>query len=515
MNNNPFTPEQTELLDHFAQRMRFVHLVTALIQRPRPERIRSTIPDDHQLTNVVLAVLVFIMDRTLRDDARCTMADVEEFLAQLCPRLGLELDEYDSLTRYLLVTVLQNGGRIREYPVIDTEQGGFSAKTLQLITEEQGSYQLTDDVYEFLFRTRELDSEYEFSVTRFKIQESLKRSRYQDALAQSRELINRIRSMKRNMDSFLFRCRENIATVPIDEFERVMHRVHALLEEEEEPLTTIQKLSVKKLEQLREEALSGGKGVQEAQNAVREIIENVAVTIQEQRSLLNRRSGLAQQYQQLVRDQMAFRSFQHFSMEEELLRPYWTMEEGDEALGRFASFLFYPLTRPQLRPLFSLENLYAPQNHSEERAEREGLILKAEESAMEQRQRQRDERHRDIVSTLFACAGSRRRFTLEEYWSSLSPEQQNRLSEGNALLMVMLQLYELGTVSVEQWQETEQTVFEPGGEFELGWCLSQLPEELLQIRAIHVSNSEESCQLPLPGEEKCFRVTNFVFEVDR
>ena len=509
-----FTPEQLELLDHFSQRMRFVHLVTALIQRPRPERIRSTISDDNQLTNVVLAVLVFLMDRTLRDDERCTMADVEEFLSQLCPRLGLELEEYATLTRYILVTVLQNGGRLREYPVIDTEHGGFSMSSLQLVTEEQGSYQLTDDVYEFLFRTRELDSEYEFSVTRFKLQESLKRSRYQDALAQSRELINRIRSMKRNMDSFLFRCRENIATVPIDEFEGVMHRVHALLEEEEEPLLIIRTLAEKKLEQLREEALTGGNGVQEARRAVEEIIGNVGVTIQEQRSLLNRRSGLAQQYQQLVRDQMAFRSFQRFSMEEELLRPYWTMEEGDEALGRFASFLLCPLTRPQLRPLFSLENLYAPQSQTAQRGEREGLLLQSEENVLEQRQQERNQRHRDIISTLFTFAGAHRQFTLEDYWRSLNPEQQRELCGGNALLMVMLQLYELGTVSVEQWRESEQTVFEPGGEFELGWCLSQLPEELLNLRAIHVFNSEESCQLPLPGEGRRFQVTNFAFEVE-
>jgi hypothetical protein len=184
-------------------------------------------------------------------------------------------------------------------------------------------------------------------------------------------------------------------------------------------------------------------------------------------------------------------------------------------LSRFAGFLFCPLTRPQIRPLFSLENLYAPQNRSEEHTEREGLVLKAEESALEHLQRQRDERHRDIISTLVAYAETHRRFTLEDYWRSLSPEQQKTLCKGNALLMVMLQLYELGTVSVEQWRESEQTVFEPGGEFELGWCLSQLPEELLKIRAIHVSNSEESCQLPLEGEEKCFRVTNFIFEVDR
>ena len=506
--------EHRELLDHFSQRMRFVNLVTCLTQRTKPEHIRSAIPDDNQLTNLILAVLVFIMDRTLRYDARCTLADVERFLSELCPCLGLEQEDYKPLARYIVVTVLQNGGRLWEYPVIDPEQGGFAPTTLQLITEEKGCYQLTDDVYEFLFRTREMDSEYEFSVTRFKLQESLKRSRYQDALAQSRELINRIRSMKRSMESFLFRCRENIATVPIDEFERVIKRVHALLEEEEEPLLTIQSLSQQRLEQIEADRRFDQNSLREAQQAIREIIGNISLTIQEQRSLINRRTGLAHQYDQLVRDQMSFRSFQHFSMEEELLRPFWTMGAEDASLGMFANYLLFPLSVPQLRPFFSLESLYAPQSQTGERRGQEGVLLQSEESELEALQAQRNRRHREIITTLFAYGAEHPRFTLSEYWNSLSQEQREELCQGNALLMVFLQLYELGTVSVTQWQESQETVFEPQGEFELSWCLSQLPEELLRLRELRIFNDEETCELSLTAGEKKILITNFVLEVD-
>lgn len=509
-----FSPQMAQLLDHFSQRMRFVNLVTCLTQRTKPEHIRTAVPDDNHLTNLILAVLVFIMDRTLRYDARCTLADVERFLSELCPSLGLEQEGYAPLARYILVTVLQNGGRLWEYPVIDPEQGGFAPTTFQLITEEKGCYQLTDDVYEFLFRTREIDSEYEFSVTRFKLQESLKRSRYQDALAQSRELINRIRSMKRNMERFLFRCRENIATVPIDEFERVMKRVHALLEEEEEPLLTIQSLSQQRLEELEADRRADRDTLWEAQRAIREIIGNISLTIQEQRSLINRRTGLAQQYDQLVRDQMSFRSFQHFSMEEELLRPFWTMGAEDEALGRFANYLLFPLSAPQLRPFFSLESLYAPQSQTGERKQQEGVLLQSETSELEAVQEERNQRHREIIITLFTYAAAHRRFTLEEYWNSLSEEQRERLCQGNTLLMVLLQLYELGIVNVSAWQESEQTVFEPRGEFELSWCLSQLPEELLRVRELRVLNADETCELLLMAGQKRIVITNFVVEVD-
>lgn len=214
---------------------------------------------------------------------------------------------------------------------------------------------------------------------------------------------------------------------------------------------------------------------------------------------------------------MSFRSFQHFSIEEELLRPFWTMGVEDTVLGDFARFLFFPFSKPQLPSFFSLESLYTPQSATGERKQQEGVLLQSEESELETLQKERNHRHQEIITTLFAYGIEHPRFTLEEYWNGLGEELRERLCGGNALLMVMLQLYELGTVSVTEWQESEETVFEPRGEFELSWCLSRLPEELLRIRELRISNSEETCELHLSDGERgrTIRITNFVLEVDR
>jgi hypothetical protein len=136
---------------------------------------------------------------------------------------------------------------------------------------------------------------------------------------------------------------------------------------------------------------------------------------------------------------------------------------------------------------------------------------------MEGLQKERNERHREIITTLFAYGAGHSRFTLEEYWGELSEEERERVCGGNALLMVLLQLYEMGRVSVREWKESEETVFEPRGEFELSWCLSQLPEDLLAIQELRVYNSEETCELQVRAGEgsKSIRITNFVMEVDK
>ena len=47
----------------------------------------------------------------------------------------------------------------------------FKKMPVRLVNEEKGSYHLTDDVFDFLYRSKEIESELDYSVTRFKMQE--------------------------------------------------------------------------------------------------------------------------------------------------------------------------------------------------------------------------------------------------------------------------------------------------------------------------------------------------------
>ena len=113
--------------------------------------------------------------------------------------------------------------------------------TVRLVNEEKESYYLTDDAFDFLYRSKEIESELDYSVTRFKMQEYMKRKNYSEALSQSRELVARLRNMSRSLDDFMLRCRENITKITVDEYERIIGQFRNLMTDEQKELEDIQK----------------------------------------------------------------------------------------------------------------------------------------------------------------------------------------------------------------------------------------------------------------------------------
>ena len=73
--------ELSELLAGFEKRMKFINIVRCLLDYKYPDHIREMIPDKRILDNMIVAVLVFIKDRTLGTEQTCTIADVERFFA--------------------------------------------------------------------------------------------------------------------------------------------------------------------------------------------------------------------------------------------------------------------------------------------------------------------------------------------------------------------------------------------------------------------------------------------------
>jgi len=297
--------DMTDLLSGFENRMKFINIARAILDYPYRDNIREMIPDRAILDNLTVAVLVFIKERTLGTQQQCTLRDVELFLENIAPILP-ENCKPDSkiLARYLVVDILQNSGLPMEYlTYIDAEER-FSMRTVRLLEEEKGSYHLSDEAFDFLFRSKEIESELDYSVTRFRLKEYMKRDNYTQAVEQSRELISRIRNMKTGMDDFLLRCRENLAAITADAYESVIMRIRKLLNDEEKELTEIQKNAQERMKQLETALLNGinADETEKSRQALREIIRNITTTINEQRSLINKRFQLSVQFEQILKD---------------------------------------------------------------------------------------------------------------------------------------------------------------------------------------------------------------------
>lgn len=120
------------------------------------------------------------------------------------------------------------------------------------------NYQLTDQGYDLLFRTKEVEQEISFTIEELKLRELIKRKNYQKAIGQSANLVQMVRQKKNDIRQFVQKVRENIYEVNIEEFERLVAGTYTLLEEEYSMMSEIREMIVLSEERLKEEENTRG-----------------------------------------------------------------------------------------------------------------------------------------------------------------------------------------------------------------------------------------------------------------
>ncbi|MCF0134172.1 MAG: hypothetical protein HUJ72_09925 [Blautia sp.] len=508
--------EIAELLSGFEKRMKFINIARYLVDYSYKDSIKAMIPDKDILDNIIVAVLVFIKERTLGNEQNCKLEDIADFLDDLSAVLpeGCSVNSSE-LARFIVVDVLQKGGILTNYKVFNSDKEAFEPVPVRLIEEEKGTYHLTDDAFDFLFRSKEIESELDYSVTRFRMAEYMKRDNYAQALDQSRELVAKVRSMKVSMDDFMRRCRENIAKISVDQYETVIARVRNLLETEYEELKTIQENAKERAARLSEAQQSGVdiENVRKHRKALNEIIRNIQLTIEEQRGLINKRMSLSDEYQSILSDSYAMSRYERLNFDKDILAE---LRKGTMPLDIAAAYLLFPLTKPVFENRFSIENFYALQTSIAELEEEEAETLESEAEESDP-VAVRNERYFRICAEFFDYLITRTEFKVSEFVGSLSDKALNEFCEENALPQVILALYSIQKVSVTDWKASEEMIVQPMGEFELSWCLSELPDYCREIDSFTVEKLDRtfSFEVSRDGKKNKISMSDFAIEVKR
>lgn len=481
-----------EFLEGFHQRMQLIGVVDALINR-RNKKVELEHPiGDKEFENLIFSVLVFIMEKTLTEEEECTIKTISVFVEHVLEEYYHYPNAKDQalpVTEYIIKTILQFEGKNTYYPVMNYETKEWKDLRIKLLNEKvedrpQGYvsvYSLTDQGYDFLFRTKEVDNEISFSVEEFKLRELIKRKNYRKALQQSSNLVQMVRQKKRDLEQFIQAARGNIMDLDLTKFDELISSTYKLLQEEYKTLGEIQNMVRRSEGRIREDYEKRGElteDLRKAQMEMKRIVSNLALARKEQAHLINSREGSYKILKSTLEESFQFSTQRRYDFEKEILKP---MERMEEERTKDLWKIFTPLFHVEPYRHLPLSLFYKPQGKLSEEASEDPvgiLVEEMKEDVEKERNEKRSEVYLNILKSMVEEA-EKREGTLDfkTFCEVLqkNPEEFQDLTKENLLFITMLKLYEMETLDVKAFRESDKTFLgNPTGEFNVDALLYQL-----------------------------------------
>lgn len=472
--------------------MQLIGVVDALINRRNKKQELENPIGDKEFENLIFSVLVFIMDKTLTEEEECTLKTISAFVEKILEDYYIYPDAKEMalpITEYIIKTVLQFDGKNTYYPVMNYETREWVQLRIKLLNEKvedrpQGYvsiYSLTDQGYDFLFRTKEVDNELSFSVEEFKLRELIRRKNYKKALSQSNNLVQMVRQKKRDLEQFIQAARGNIHDLDLTKFDELISSIYKLLQEEYKALGEIQNMVRMSEGRIREDYEKHGElteDLKKAQTEMKRIIENLSTARKEQSSLINSREGSYKILKSTLEESFQFTTQKRYDFEQEILLPMEKIsEEGVKNLWK----LFTPLFHVEPYRYLPISLFYKAQGKlsEEESTEGEGILV---DEVKEDVEKEKNEKingiYLRILKSIVEEAGKREgSIDFRTLCGELqkNSEEFNSLMGDNLLFITMLKLYEMETLDVRAFRESDrQFLGNSTGEFNVDALLHQL-----------------------------------------
>lgn len=532
-----------DFLAGFDHRMEIVGVAESIINRRNRNMELEKLFKEQDMVNLVFSVLLFIMEKTLSEDSDCDKENIQRFIGRLLPEyyeLHLNDHELGQLTDYILKNILQNDGMPYHFQTFDYSTGKRKNIRIRLIADQvrevnggyKITYTLTDQGYDFLFRTKEVDQEIQITIEELKLKELIKRKNFKKAHDQSQNLIQMVRQKKKEIQLFMMKIKENIHDVDIEDYEKLMNSTYELLNEEYDLLSEIMEMARKSEEKLRqefEETFHLDESLKKAQYEIRKINQNIKATLSEQRDLILSRQSLSKIYIETIGDSFLYGLENRFDIEEMILKP---MEQHTDRVEHFWK-LVNPLFLPNPPKHLNIRSVYEPQGMIKLQEEEKTSYFEVEDLSEDQEQEKISrinaiyvEILEFLISYVWEKSGDA---TLEEIVAVLREQDSlfERFTEDRLFFTTILKLYDIGKIDIGAWRKRrDKVVMNLSEEFNLEYCLHELYSKHDYMDKINtlelVKKGDEAIEVEISRDirdglsvlEK-IEISNFVIKVEK
>lgn len=325
---------QYEFLKKFPRRMKNVGIYAVIIQNSSQKlswKQYGFTKFDEQI-NLLFEVLLYIMEQSLKEE-KCTMDDIATYIDTINVqylRKDISYEQCHQLGDFIVNTVLSNEGRPMYFGGYDFEKNEYEEMHISYVANKivyvenevrRTSYYLTDDGYNLLLSTLEIEDNMKFNIHEIIFRLHLEKQSYDKAVNDIKNVFNLIRIQFQRVQEAMRQIRRNALSYSVDEYEEVLvgnlNTITDTKKKFQEYKTVIQE-RVKDLEEENINIRKLSKKEQQDLNNLRVIEEYLTRVLDEHQKILNSHFDLKILYTEELERLSQARLIQRFSMRRDL-----------------------------------------------------------------------------------------------------------------------------------------------------------------------------------------------------
>ena len=540
---------QYEFLKNFPKRMKNVGLYGVLIQNS----IQKTswkqfgfLKFDEQM-NLIFAVMLYIMEQSLREE-NCTMDDIGAYIDTINTRyLGKEIsyDDCRKLGDFVVNVILSNEGRAMYFDGYDFEENDYHVMHISYVANRivyldqevrRTSYYLTDDGYNLILSTLEIENNMKLTIHEMIFQMHLEKQSYDKAVDEIKNVFNLMRIQLQKIQEAMGKIRRNALNYSVKDYEEILLENLDTISDTKEKFQKYRELVRSRVKKLEEENINVRRlGEKEEEN-----LENLRIiesylnrTIDEHQKILSSHFDLKALYTRELEALSQMSLIRRFSMRNDF---YDKVLENPSALGNLDYFL-RPLFNREPDKVYNLNKalLYQKPSVRNEDEDTEEMLDFDEDAYLkeqEEKRRQKLKRYESSLGFLLEQASEKGEISLSDIWKNIQENEKNIEDMQQQLIPnveifkeIMVELIRNKEINMEALKkERSEFIQDQTADFQLNEMLLQLSEERFsdkKIGKIEVYRIEDGSTVTFDnvfsekGVKKSIRCSNILIRIMR
>lgn len=533
-----------EFLKQFPRRMKHVGMYSLLLANSSQKQIWKNygfLKLDEQV-NLIFSLLLYIMEQSLKEE-NCTLDDIGAFIDSINTAYFYKNMSYDDckiLGDFIINVVLADEGKAMYFDGYDFERRAYKIMNISYIANKvvyvdsearRTSYYLTDDGYNLLLSTLEIENNMKLTIHEMIFKMHLERQSYDKAVDEIKNVFNLLRIQLQKIQEAMLRVRRNALNYSVADYKELLEGDMETIDVTSQKFKNYREIVKKRAQELEEQNINVHKlsaDDEEKLNNLKIIESYLSRGIDEHQKILGSHFDLKILYDKELELLAQMSLIQRFSLRTELYDKLWEDSSGLERLDIFFRPLFHKVPDKVYNLSKALE-LQRPVRKKTEEDDDEILDFDEAEWQEENAEKQRIKlkKYEKSLNFILNIAVKNEKTSLDEIQRIVSDNEELKdilIPDVDIFKEIMVELIRSNKIDIQLLRkEKSEYIVDDTLEFRLNDMILKILDQndnLKKINRIYINRSEEQVGVEFKnvrgenGKYKTIRCSNVIVSVD-